>query len=104
MKKIILAALLVLPMTSVAFGQTTPIPGGGLGNPQFAKGNPVPPGIVTGTAQPPGWSAIGAPSTPGGSGSIIGGGTAGPTGVTAAGSPNNPGVNQPSIPHGPQGR
>src|SRR5690349_4328783 len=102
MKGIFLGLVLGAITTSGVFAQATPtvIPGGGLGNPQ-ANGRQVPTGIFNGTAQPPLWSAIGAPSSAGGSGSIVGGGSAGPAGVTAAGSPNNPGVNQPSIPHGP---
>lgn len=90
-------------ITAGTAGTTTPsgiAPGGGLGIPQ-AMGNQVPPGVLNGNAQVPAWSAIGAPSTPGVSGSIVGGGSTGPSGVTSAGSPNNPGVNQPFISHGP---
>lgn len=102
MKKLIVGVIAVTSITAVSFAagpSPTPsgiAPGGGLGIPQ-AKGIQAPTGLLNGTATVPAWSAVGAPSTPQVSGSIVGGGSTGPTGVTAAGSPNNPGVNQPTL-------
>jgi hypothetical protein len=105
MKKIILAALLVLPMTSVAFAQQTQpsppgngaggtgvTPGEGLGTPQDMGLSPAK-GTLGGTASPPAQATPNAdfPGIAGGGRYGDTAGTPGAAGGTSSQNPTNPG-------------